>query len=426
MMKICEGVSLNWVYASLVLLDLLEVVCGQNCGCSSEVCCSQYGYCGNGTDYCGAGCREGPCTAKNSNTSSGGFNALEETKTKDLFNSILSGAAEKCEGKGFYKYDSFITAANTFPAFGRTGSTEIARREVAAFLANVVFLIGEFCYINAIGSNDSSMIDCDETNTQYPCAKGRSYHGRGPIQLSWNYNYGPAGDYLKLDLLNQPDLVSTNSTISFETSLWYWMINSNCHTDIVSGQGFIEVVKDIDDTACDRPKDVALRVDSYKTYCQQLGVDPGTNLSCDTTATSTPAEGRRNSKKLVPILLGIIGGAALLCFLFLFFCRFYIRQRRHEAGTGLGAGHIEPASINFNYNYEVLQEATNGFSAANKIGEGGFGHVYKGTLADGKEIAVKKLFVTQSAQATEEFLTEIEIVTGFLHRNSCPFARMLQ
>ncbi|GMI72763.1 hypothetical protein HRI_000945600 [Hibiscus trionum] len=38
---------------------------------------------------------------------------------------------------------------------------------------------------------------------------------------------------------------------------------------------------------------------------------------------------------------------------------------------------------------DILQAATNGFSDENKLGQGGFGHVYKGTLADGKEIAVK-------------------------------------
>ncbi|GLJ38795.1 hypothetical protein SUGI_0790860 [Cryptomeria japonica] len=141
------------------------------------------------------------------------------------------------------------------------------------------------------------------------------------------------------------------------------MISSDCHTAIVSGQGFIETVKSLDMAACDSPRDVSLS----------------------------------------------IGGAALLCFLFFFFFRFRIRQlRRHKS---------EPAIINFNYNYEVFQEATEGFCAANKLGQGGFAEVYKGTLKDGKEIVVKKLFVTQSTQAMEEFLTEIKIVSGFLHRN---------
>lgn len=54
---------------------------------------------------------------------------------------ILSGApapSYSCEGKGFYTYESFIAAANSFPAFGNTGSSNDSRMEVAAFLANVV------------------------------------------------------------------------------------------------------------------------------------------------------------------------------------------------------------------------------------------------------------------------------------------------
>ncbi|GLJ38802.1 hypothetical protein SUGI_0790950 [Cryptomeria japonica] len=410
---ISVGIYLDWVYTLFSLLVLVQVISCQKCGCSSDICCSQYGYCGTTTAYCGEGCKEGPCTVKSSNTSSGAFNVLNDTKTIELFNGILSGASDNCEGKDFYTFNSFRVAANAFPGFGSTGSTEIARREVGAFLANVVFQIGDFCYVNA---TNKSVIDCDETNTTYPCANGRRYYGRGPLQLSWNYNYGAAGTYLNLNLLNQPDLVSTNSTISFKASLWFWMNNSDCHSAIVSGQGFIETVKGLNSAACDSPQDVSQRVDSYKSYCQQLGVDPGTNLTCDITSIS--AGGRRKSKKLTPILLGSIGGGAFLCFLILFFCRFRIIQlRRHKSGAGLGADEIEPAIINFNYNYEVLQEATKGFCAANKLGQGGFGEVYKGTLKDGKEIAVKKLFVTQSTQAMEEFHTEIKIVSGFLHRN---------
>ncbi|KAL9231096.1 hypothetical protein vseg_006359 [Gypsophila vaccaria] len=42
------------------------------------------------------------------------------------------------------------------------------------------------------------------------------------------------------------------------------------------------------------------------------------------------------------------------------------------------------------YELATLQVATNNFSNENKIGRGGFGVVYKGTLPDGREIAVKK------------------------------------
>ncbi|GLJ38793.1 hypothetical protein SUGI_0790820 [Cryptomeria japonica] len=183
-----------------------------------------------------------------------------------------------------------------------------------------------------------------QTITEYPCADGRSYHARSPLQLSWNYMYGRAGSYLNLDLLKQPDLVSTKSTISFKASLWLWMISSDCHTAIVSGRGFIKTFTSLDMAACDSPQDVSLRVNSYKYYCQLLGVDPGANLTCDITSISTG--GGRKSKKLIPIFLGSIGGASLLCFLFFFFFRFRIRQlRRHKSGTGLGMYTFEKISV---------------------------------------------------------------------------------
>ncbi|MGR9712597.1 chitinase, partial [Escherichia coli] len=56
---------------------------------------------------------------------------------------------------------------------------------------------------------------CDENNRQYPCAPGKGYFGRGPIQLSWNYNYGACGQSLSLDLLRQPELVGSNPKVAF-------------------------------------------------------------------------------------------------------------------------------------------------------------------------------------------------------------------
>ncbi|RWR88309.1 cysteine-rich receptor-like protein kinase 10 isoform X2 [Cinnamomum micranthum f. kanehirae] len=60
--------------------------------------------------------------------------------------------------------------------------------------------------------------------------------------------------------------------------------------------------------------------------------------------------------------------------------------------------------------------ATNSFSDKNKLGEGGFGPVYKGILRDGKEIAVKRLSVN-SEQGTEEFKNEVILIAKLQHRN---------
>ncbi|XP_057996572.1 probable leucine-rich repeat receptor-like serine/threonine-protein kinase At3g14840 [Hevea brasiliensis] len=63
-----------------------------------------------------------------------------------------------------------------------------------------------------------------------------------------------------------------------------------------------------------------------------------------------------------------------------------------------------------------LRAATNNFDSANKIGEGGFGSVYKGELLDGTIIAVKQLS-SKSRQGNREFVNEIGMISGLQHPN---------
>ncbi|RVW29607.1 putative LRR receptor-like serine/threonine-protein kinase [Vitis vinifera] len=63
-----------------------------------------------------------------------------------------------------------------------------------------------------------------------------------------------------------------------------------------------------------------------------------------------------------------------------------------------------------------IKAATNNFNAANKIGEGGFGPVYKGQLSNGTLIAVKQLS-SKSRQGNREFVNEIGIISGLQHPN---------
>ncbi|KAE9585150.1 putative protein kinase RLK-Pelle-DLSV family [Lupinus albus] len=68
------------------------------------------------------------------------------------------------------------------------------------------------------------------------------------------------------------------------------------------------------------------------------------------------------------------------------------------------------------YTYKELQIATEGFSPANKIGEGGFGSVYKGKLRNGTLAAIKVLSA-ESRQGVREFLTEIKVISSIEHEN---------
>ncbi|PHT99233.1 Cysteine-rich receptor-like protein kinase 2 [Capsicum chinense] len=72
--------------------------------------------------------------------------------------------------------------------------------------------------------------------------------------------------------------------------------------------------------------------------------------------------------------------------------------------------------ISLNFKYSTLEKATGSFDEANKLGQGGFGTVYKGVLADGREIAVKRLFFNNRHRAAD-FYNEVNIISSVEHKN---------
>lgn len=116
--------------------------------------------------------------------------------TRGLFDSIfLHKDDNACPAKDFYTYDSFIQAAHCFPSFGNTGRLATRRREIAAFLAQISHETtggwatapdGPYAWGLCFKEEVSPGSDyCDPSYTQWPCFQGKSYKGRGPIQLSW-------------------------------------------------------------------------------------------------------------------------------------------------------------------------------------------------------------------------------------------------
>lgn len=202
-----------------------------------------------------------------------------------------------------YSYDSLVSATGKYPNFCNQGTDIQRKREAAAFLANIAHETSGLIYIEELAciNGGCEATYCDRNNTTYPCVSGRSYHGRGSMQLSWNYNYGAAGQALGVDLLSNPDLVKSDGAISFQTALWFWMTpqppKPSCHA-VMSGDwtpsaddgnkgltpGFGMTINIINGgLECGIPTNqkVESRVSFYRQFSQMLGVNADDNVYCN-------------------------------------------------------------------------------------------------------------------------------------------------
>ncbi|KAK4803631.1 hypothetical protein SAY86_003448 [Trapa natans] len=119
----------------------------------------------------------------------------------------------------------------------------------------------------------------------------------------------------------------------------------------------------------------------------------------------------RNKNK-IELLVGIaVGVVSFLAALLVFFL---IRKRKVRRACKDEL--LEMDNIPHTFSYAELKAATNDFSPTNKLGEGGFGPVFKGILNDGTTIAVKQLSLT-SRQGKSQFTTEIATISAVQHRN---------
>ncbi|WP_440555624.1 lectin [Streptomyces sp. SCPE 10] len=187
----------------------------------------------------------------------------------------------------FYTYSGLTAALSAYPAFANTGSDTVRKQEAAAFLANVSHETGGLVYV--VEQNTANYPTYCDWSQPYGCPAGQAaYYGRGPLQLSWNFNYKAAGDALGIDLLNNPWQVENNASVAWKTGLWYWNTQSGPgsmtpHNAMVNSAGFGQTIRSINGSLeCDgkNPAQVQSRVDAYQRFTQILGVSPGSNLYC--------------------------------------------------------------------------------------------------------------------------------------------------
>ncbi|KAL4347212.1 hypothetical protein GQ457_17G010500 [Hibiscus cannabinus] len=138
----------------------------------------------------------------------------------------------------------------------------------------------------------------------------------------------------------------------------------------------------------------------------------------------TIAEDSSTSSRTIIIIISVsvVAVCVLVIFSFIFIIlrlrNRKLRRQKYEATEA--ADEITTDEItapeSLQYDFNTIRAATNGFSNANKLGQGGFGAVYKGTLAGGKLIAVKRLS-SNSGQGELEFKNEVRLMANLQHRN---------
>ncbi|PNX82534.1 G-type lectin S-receptor-like serine/threonine-kinase, partial [Trifolium pratense] len=129
---------------------------------------------------------------------------------------------------------------------------------------------------------------------------------------------------------------------------------------------------------------------------------------------------RRRNKTIIIVITVIVGTLMVVIFAYII----WRRASNHPGGSpeGFSSDNVigEMSQVKLHelliFDFEKLATATNNFHLSNKLGQGGFGPVYKGKLQDGREIAVKRLS-RASGQGLEEFMNEVVVICKLQHRN---------
>ncbi|KAL8132931.1 hypothetical protein AgCh_008420 [Apium graveolens] len=139
-------------------------------------------------------------------------------------------------------------------------------------------------------------------------------------------------------------------------------------------------------------------------------------------AASELDENKHSSTSLVVVIIIPVLTAMTVILVMLLLYAFRKRKRERKGIMGVRSNGHATEGINKDelelplFTFLQISKATNGFSFSNKLGEGGFGLVYKGMLDQGQEIAVKRLSNT-SRQGIDEFMNEVSCIAKLQHRN---------
>ncbi|KAI3721403.1 hypothetical protein L2E82_32413 [Cichorium intybus] len=136
-------------------------------------------------------------------------------------------------------------------------------------------------------------------------------------------------------------------------------------------------------------------------------------------------ESGSSKKRVITVVLLTSAGLVMvgLTLAVYFYKKKFSKRADHSAGNLVQSLGEDYTDVSQNRDVELpsfslakIAKYTNHFSVNNKLGEGGFGPVYKGVMEDGRQIAVKRLSET-STQGFDEFKNEVRFVAKLQHRN---------
>jgi hypothetical protein len=152
---------------------------------------------------------------------------------KDLKSNVTTVVREDPGwNEGWAKEKPYSTYLVKFAEFSNNANVATDKKEFAAFFAQIAH---ETRNGNNDAFNDGLMLlseqnaasDYSSDNKVYPAVPGKKYFGRGPLQLSYNGNYGFISDCIfgnKATLLNDPDLLTRNAVVAFKSAICFWMM----------------------------------------------------------------------------------------------------------------------------------------------------------------------------------------------------------
>ncbi|KAL5731119.1 non-specific serine/threonine protein kinase [Ranunculus cassubicifolius] len=356
---------------------------------------------------------------------SGPWNGSVFIGVEEMFSEYLNGFNVVPDDQGGIVYLFFSYSSNTFPFSVRYVLNPIGQLKELALGDDNEWIqtsewpknecdyygkCGSFAFCNRLVSPVCSCLRGYEPKSNEEWRKGNWSGGcirRMLLQCdrnNTNGEHGKADGFLKYERMKVPDFANWVGGGDLEECMQQCLMNCSCTAySYVSGR------------SCMLWHGSLIDMNKFPS----AGVDLYTRVAYSELDIKRPM-------KLV-IIFTVLGGLVLLGLCLYFSLRWMEKRKGKMRVEAIFHGKSEVIyDVSYHerlgeietplFRYETLEVATDNFSETNKLGEGGFGSVYKGKLLSGEEIAVKRLS-RNSGQGIEEFKNEVAVISRLQHRN---------